>query len=62
VVKHPPSSYLPNAAVTGGTGMYKNGSGQLTISGSTAHSRGEKDVSTNNVTGTLNFQPPHRGA
>jgi hypothetical protein len=54
-VKNTSSSYILNATVTGGTGSYKNASGQLTISGKPVHLEDEKDLSTNTVTGTLNY-------
>jgi hypothetical protein len=54
-VKNTSSSYLVAVTVTGGTGAYGNASGKFTISGKPHHFQGEKDVSTNNVTGILRY-------
>ena len=55
LAKNAPASYTETATVTGGTGAYRHASGTLKISGKSAHMPGDKDVSTNNVTGTLNY-------
>jgi hypothetical protein len=54
-VKNTPKSYILTAIVTGGTGAYKDASGKLTISGKARHFLYDEDVSSNNVTGTLNY-------
>jgi hypothetical protein len=54
-LKNTSDSYVLTAKVTGGTGTYQNASGKLTISGSAKRFKYDKDVSTNNVTGTLNY-------